>query len=87
VATLPTDPYAQRETRVIFDCVDNVTGRPFKIGIPCPDLSEFAAYGTDEVNLLNVDVLAYTTAVNTFANSPEGNACTVVRGKITGVNN
>jgi len=87
VATLPTDPYAQRERRAIFSCVDSVSGRHFSIGVPAPDLGDMAISGTDAINLANVEVAAYITALGTFALSPEGNAFAVIKGKVIGVGN
>lgn len=86
VATLPTDPYAQRERRAIFTCVDSVTGRKFKIGVPCPDLTDMGLPGTDAVNMSDVEVLAYLTALNLYAVSPEGNAFNVIKGVVEGRN-
>jgi hypothetical protein len=84
-ASLPTSPYAQRESRVILNCVDSVTGRPHDVGIPCPDLSKMAIAGTDATSVLDADVLAYTVALQTMAVSPEKNPLIVRSGKITGV--
>lgn len=84
-ASLPSNPYAQRESRAIFDCVDSVTGRPHDVGVPCPDLSKMAIAGTDAINTLEVDILAYTAALASMAVSPEKNALVVRGGKITGV--
>jgi hypothetical protein len=87
VATLPTSPYAQREQRAIFECVDSVTGRPFVIGVPCPDLGDMGVPGSDAINLSNVEVAAYIAVLQSDAVSPEGNAFVVVKGKIIGVSN
>jgi len=85
VATIPTDPYAQRERRAIFSCIDSVTGRKFTIGVPAPDLDDMAISGTDAINMGNLEVAAYVTALGTFALSPEGNAFAVIKGRVTGV--
>lgn len=85
-ATLPASPYAQRERRALFDCVDTVTGRKFTIGIAAPDMDKLALPGTDAINMAHADVLAYITALETYSLSPEGNTLAVRGGKIIGRN-
>lgn len=87
VGSLPASPYAQRERRALFTCVDTVTGRRFTVGVPCPDMTDMGIPGTDAVNLTDTEVSAYVTALETFAASPEGNPLTVVSGKVVGVSN
>jgi len=87
VATLPSDPYAQRESRAMFECADAVTGRRFKIGVPCPDLGDMGIPGTDAVNLADVEVAAYITALGLWAVSPEDNAFSVIKGRVEGRRN
>ena len=87
VGTLPSSPYAQRERRAIIQCVDNSEGNYFDVGIPAPDMSDMAVPGTDVINLQDVEVAAYVTALETWAVSPAGNALTVVKGIVKGVNN
>jgi len=86
VATLPSDPYAQRESRAMFECADATTGRRFKIGVPCPDLGDMGIPGTDAVNLSDVEVAAYITALGLWSVSPEGNAYSVIKGQVQGRN-
>lgn len=85
IASLPASPYAQRERRAIFDCVDTVSGRPFVIGVPCPDMTDMAIAGTDAVNMTDTEVAAYRTVVMTYARSPEANNLNIVSGKVIGV--
>lgn len=87
VGTFPANPYAQREQRAIFKCIDTVNGREFTIGVACPDLDDMAIPGTDVINMTNVDVAAYKTAVELWSLSPDGNAFSIVSGKVEGVNN
>jgi len=86
VATIPTSPYAQREQRAMFECADSQTGRRFKIGVPCPDLDDLGLPRTDEINFTNADVIDYLAALASHALSPEGNAFTVIRGRVEGRN-
>jgi len=86
VATIPTSPYAQRETRAMFDCADAVTGRRFKIGVPTPDLTKMGLPRTDEINFLDSDVADYVNSLASNAISPEGNAFNVIRGRVEGRN-
>lgn len=84
--SLPASPYAQRESRALFDCV-STGGERFVIGIPCPDLDNMAIPGTDAINLTDPQVLAYVAVVESDARSPLGNAVTIIGGKIVGRNN
>jgi len=86
VATIPTSPYAQRETRAMFDCADSVSGRRFKIGVPTPDLTKLGLPRTDEINFLDSDVADYVNSLASNAISPEGNAFSVIRGRVEGRN-
>lgn len=86
VGTLPSSPYAQRELRALFTCVDTGTGKKFVVGIPCPDLADMAIAGTDVINLANVEVAAYVAAVELHTVSPQGNAVSVISGKLVGRN-
>jgi len=85
-AAIPADPYAQRERRAIFSFIDSVTTRKFIIGVPAPDLGDMSIPGTDAINLDNIDVDAYLTALASYALSPEGNAFSVIRGRVEGRN-
>lgn len=87
VGTLPSSPYAQRERRAIFKCVDNVTGAFFDIGVPAPDMDDTAIPGTDVIPLNQVDVAAYVAVVELLSVSPDGNSLTVVKGTNKGVAN
>lgn len=87
VATLPASPYAQRERRAIFYCIDSVSGRKFDIGVPCPDMTDMALPGTDAINMADTEVAAYVTVLLAKAVSPEGNAFQVIKGKVIGVAN
>lgn len=87
VATIPASPYAQRERRAIFQCIDSVSGRRFEIGVPCPDMTDVAISGTDAINMSDVEVAAYVTVLLAKAVSPEGNAFQVIKGKVIGVAN
>lgn len=84
-ATLPSNPYAQRERRAYFKCRDNVTGRAFTIGVACPDMNDMGIPGTDAIDFNNLEVSAYLAALAADAVSPEGNAFSVVSGYVSGV--
>jgi len=87
IGTLPASPYAQRERRAIFTCVDNATGAFFDIGVPAPDMDDTAQAGTDIIPLAQVDVAAYVAAIELLSVSPDGNSLTVVKGTNKGVSN
>jgi len=87
VGTLPASPYAQRERRAIFTCIDNATGSLFDVGVPAPDMDDTAIAGTDVIPLSQVDVAAYVAALELLTVSPDGNSVTVVKGVNKGRNN
>lgn len=84
-ATLPTDPYAQREVKGKFTYVAT-GGRKGSVAVPAPDLDDMAQPGTDVINMADTEVAAYKSALETYAVSRDGAAITVIGGKIVGRN-
>lgn len=85
--TLPADPEAHRETKLLVSYVDNVNARRGSVTIAAPDLSILAQTGTDVVDhTSNAAAIALTTAIETYAASRDGNAITVIGMRIVGRN-
>lgn len=84
---LPSDPYAQREIRAMFKCVDLTNeNRPFVVGVPCPDLTDLGQAGSDNINFSNIQVDAYMTALTADAVSPWNGTLSIRGGVIEGRN-
>jgi len=77
-AALPTDPFAQRETKWIVRSEDNTTHEIFRNEIPCSDLSLLS--GNDEfITSFPVGPLAtFKTAWEAAVLSPDGNDVTLI---------
>lgn len=82
--TTPANGFAQREFKAIFYGVDNVNGRRLSFEVPTFDAGTFAQDNTDELDLTDVALAAFVTAVQTYAISRDGNAITITRARIVG---
>lgn len=85
-ATLPASGAAQRETKAQFTYRDTVTGDTYTLEIPTFDSETFAVQGTDNLDLTNISIAAFVTALETYAVSRNGNAIQVLSGRIVGRN-
>lgn len=88
-------PIAQGNLRIICEGKDTVTGSVYRFSIPMPDLGK-AASGSDEpweavgqgndsltiMNQAHADYATFKAAFEDTVRSPNGNACTFVRGYI-----
>lgn len=83
-AVLPSDPTAQREIKARFTYRDTVTGELGSFELPTADLNVLAQQGTDVIDLEEVAVAAFVTAVEANAFSRDGNAIEIVSGQIVG---
>lgn len=81
----PSDPYAQRELKWLITYSDDVTGDLQQIEVATPDLSLLVP-GSDVLDLASTEGAAFVTAFETFARSKDGNAVTVVGGRLVGRN-
>lgn len=82
---LPTEPYAQREIKLLVNYRDTVTAKKYRIEIPGPDLAALAQAGTDVVDhTSNATAVAFVTAMETYARSVDGNLITVEGMRIVG---
>lgn len=83
--TLPNDPYAQREIKLLVSYRDTVTSKLYRLEIPGPDLSALAQAGTDVVDhTSNITAAAFVTAFEANAASVDGNPVTVEGMRIVG---
>lgn len=87
VETLPADQDAQRETVLVVTLQDEVTFKKSIVSIPGVDRTVFSVAGSDMVNTAAVQWVALKAALENSAVSPDGNAVTVVGGRIGGRRN
>lgn len=84
--TLPTAATAVRELGLMVSYQDNTTGKKYHFVIPGPDTSKLTP-GTDNINPADSDWVALKAALEADIVSPDGNAITVIGGKLVGRNN
>lgn len=84
--TRPGSKYAQRELALLITYSDNVTGNNYHISVPGPDWENLAGADGETVNTAAVGWTAFVTAFEAHAKSPDGNAVTVVTGRLVGRN-
>lgn len=80
--------WAQREVGLRVYLSDDVNGESGYVTIPCPDLDTLTLDTAGDVTLADASVMAaLVTALETYGESRDGNAVTVVRASIVGRNN
>jgi len=86
--TLPTNPYAQRELKWLVTYTGNTSGKKFQIEIPAPDLTDNRVPGTDIADPTSADWVAFISAFEAFAKSPDNptEAVTFVGARMVGRN-
>jgi len=77
-------PAAQRESKMLVRCVDDVNAKRFNIEIPAPKLDILAQSGTDLVNTTAAEWIALANELESSCRSPWGNAFTVSDGRLVG---
>lgn len=83
-AVLPTDPYSQRELKGYFEYRDTVTGEVGSFEVPTIDLDVVGQQGTDVIDLEEIAVAAFVTAVEANAVSRDGNAIEITSARVVG---
>jgi len=83
--TLPADRDAQREIKVRFDYVDTA-GFKGSFTVPAPNLDVFGQTGSDQIDLDEVAVAAFVTAIEAHCSSRFDNDITILRGVVVGRN-
>jgi len=87
--TVPTDPFAQRELKWLVSYVGNTSGKTFQVEIPVADIgNDHKVPGSDLAALADADWVAFITAFEAFAKSPDDatESVTVTTAKLVGRN-
>jgi len=86
--SLPASPYAQRELKWLVTYTGNTSGKNFQIEIPAPDLTDNRVPGTDIADPTSADWVAFISAFEAFAKSPDNptEAITFVSARMVGRN-
>jgi len=83
---LPTAADAQREWAIRWQYQDNTTLKFFRFDSPAP-IDAVVQDGTDVIDMTNALVIAFKTAFEADCVSPDGNAVTLLSGRIVGRRN
>lgn len=85
---IPTNPYAQRELKWLVQYQGNTSGKIFSVEIAAPDVTDNVGVNSDDANLGSTDWLAFVSAFEAYAKSPDNGteAVTVVGAKLVGRN-
>jgi len=84
-----TAPEAQRELKWLVEYSDDVTGQVYQAEIPCPDITDATLYNqapTKEIDLTDALWVTFVTAFEALVRSADGNAVTVIGGRLVGRN-
>jgi len=88
VPTIPTSPYAQRESALWIQYVDTVDGSYQTMSIPGPDKTLLAQANTDEVDIVaNVTAAALVLVLEANLVSDQDNPIEVTRMRLIGRSN
>ena len=83
----PVSTAAQREVGLRIFYVDDTTQKKYHVTIPGPDTSLMASPGFDIVDWSGTEMAALETAFEANVLSPDGNAVSILTGKIVGRRN
>jgi len=85
---IPTNPYAQRELKWLVQYQGNTSGKIFTIEIAAPDVTDNVVVNSDQADLGSTDWLAFISAFEAFAKSPDNGteAVTVIGARLVGRN-
>jgi len=85
---IPTNPYAQREMKWLVRYSGDVSGKLFSIEIAAPDITDNVVPNTDVADITSTDWVAFVTAFEAYAKSPDDNteSVTVVDARLVGRN-
>lgn len=84
---LPAVATAQREVGLRIFYQDDVTGKKYHLTIPGPQVAEYPAAGTDDLDITAGDLAAFVTDFEANAESEAGNAVTVYAARLVGRRN
>jgi len=85
---IPTNPYAQRELKWLVQYQGATSGKLFSLEIAAPDVTDNVVVNSDVADLGSADWLAFISAFEAFAKSPDNGteAVTVVGARLVGRN-
>jgi hypothetical protein len=86
-AVLPSSAYAQRELALRVSYQDNTTLSKYTFTVPGVDWAVIGLAGTDKVDETNELWTSLVSAFEAGAVSPDGNAVSVLGGRLVGRNN
>ncbi len=84
---LPSIATAQREVGLRIFYQDDTTGKKYHLTIPGPQVEDYPAAGTDELDITTGDLASFVTAFETNAESEAGNSVTVYAARLVGRRN
>jgi hypothetical protein len=84
---LPAIATAQREVGLRIFYQDDVTGKKYHLTIPGPQVEDYPAAGTDELDITSGDLATFVGLFEADAESEAGNAVTVYAGRLVGRRN
>lgn len=82
----PANAFAQREIKLLVEYQDEVTKKRYHLAIPGPDWENIEGSDGNYINPLAAKWVAFKAAMEAFALSPDGNAVTVITGRLVGRN-
>jgi len=85
---IPTNPYAQRELKWLVQYQAATSGKVFSVEIAAPDVTDNVVVNSDQADLGSTDWLAFISAFEAFAKSPDNGteAVVVIGAKLVGRN-
>jgi len=85
---IPTNPYAQRELKWLVQYQGVTSGKLFSLEIAAPDVTDNVVANSDVADLGSADWLAFISAFEAYAKSPDNGteAVTVVGARLVGRN-
>ncbi len=84
---LPAIATAQREVGLRVFYQDDTTGKKYHLTIPGPQVEDYPAAGTDDIDITAGDIAAFVTAFEANAESEAGNSVTVYAARLVGRRN
>lgn len=84
----PSNVYAQRELKWLVSYMADTSGKVFQIEIACPELTANLSPGSDVADLTSADWVAFVSAFEDYARSPDNGTetVTVIGAKLVGRN-
>ena len=84
---LPSIATAQREVGLRIFYQDDTTGKKYHLTIAGPQVEDYQAAGTDELDITAGDLAVFVSAFETNAESEAGNSVTVYSARLVGRRN